>query len=154
MRAERSWRPQMPTLNTFTIAVTAVLTAFVCFGLHEVDVYFIKIGQQNELNAQADKLTKQFNADKEVVTEVSHVYQDELSALNAQLSSLRQHPTCLPTTLSSAGYHGTSGAGEPPNQNAISSDWLYTYAAEAEKYRLQLIGCQSFITQVWKEKAD
>lgn len=96
-----------------------------------------------EISRDQDQL-KQAAKDQQIATQVSHDYETQLSALNGNLASSRMRASlCIVPTAAAGGHDGVAGT-KPLGSHGISSDWLYSYAAEAEKYRLQLLACQKW----------
>ena len=90
--------------------------------------------------------------DKILTQEVSNDLQGKIYNLNKQLAGikrLRDNPACVSITVPPGQRDAGAGRGEPSGQDGIRAEWLYDYAAEAEQYRLQLIGCQDFVNKVW-----
>lgn len=145
-------------LKTFWPAIPAtILTAGIALILHNADVSHLKSAQEKALNDQSLLLQSQCEKEKQVTSEVSLGYQNKISALATQLDAIKRVRTrsrCIvPVTNTSSGHHAAPGTGQPSGSNAgVTSDALYDFSAEAEKYRLQLIGCQSFIFKTWELK--
>jgi hypothetical protein len=136
-----------------------ILTAALAYVLHSLDVYRLEDQQRNALTELADNDKKQCDADKKITEGVSHDYQAQLSNLSTQLANLKRvRPSrCVAVSVASpaSGRNASPPTGQLPNPNAgVTSDALYDYAAEAERTRLQLIACQQFITETWKEKGQ
>lgn len=143
--------PQLPSWVTGIAA--AVVAALACFGLHYLDVQRINLVHQAALDTQKSNLLADCNADKKLTEEASHVYQTDLDDLSKRAAErLRQPAACVPITPAAAGYPSAASPGKSVQPNGLSTQWLYDYADEAEKYRLQLRSCQKFIKDTWKEK--
>ncbi len=135
-------------MNWIIITVTAIITALVSFGIHEIDVSMIRASYANQQNKEIMDCRK----DKQITEKIANDTKNQLANLNSQLDRLREHPTCVPVTISATGNHGIPQSDQPSNTNSVSSNALYKLAAEGEKYRIQLKGCQDFIINTWKEK--
>lgn len=131
----------------------AGVVAALALGLHRLDVYRIEARHRMEMQVQQTALVAQCEADKQITQEVSHDYQTKIDALNRRLADLKRvRPSvCVPVTKPTSGHNAGTGA-EPPRSHGLTSDALLDYAAEAERYRLQLIGCQDFIKKTWDQK--
>lgn len=105
------------------------------------------------LAGQEAALLKQCDDDKKITSGVSNEYESKITDLNSQLASLKRvHPSrCVPITGQAVRRDAAAAAGQPVGSYGVDSDALLTFAAEAEKYRLQLVGCQSFINKTWAE---
>lgn len=121
--------------------------------LHTVDVSRLEAKQRDALQTQATALKAQCTKDKEITTHAAQTYQDQIGALNRQLNALRlrPRPKCImPVTRPSPQLDAASGKGKPAGSYGVSTGWLYDYAGEAERYRLQVIGLQGFIRDTWR----
>ena len=132
----------------------AVATALLAYLLHALDVGRLEAKERHDLAAQADALTHQCKQEKAITEGVSRDYQTKLGDLGSQLDALRLREPTRCVAVSASGSSGrrdaASGQSKPARANAgITSDALYGFAGDAEKDRLQLIACQSFITQTW-----
>lgn len=103
------------------------------------------------LAAQQTALLRQCADDKKLTSEVSHAFQHQLSAAHARLAELKrmQPAACVPVARAAAGRDGRAGGGEHDRTDGVTDHALYDYAALAERYRLQLTGCQDFIRRTW-----
>lgn len=140
-------------------SILAVIgTALFAVLLHMVSINMLEAKQRADLVKLANADTKSCNDDKEITERVSHEYEDKISNLNAQLDDLqRVRPNvCITVTSNTAPRNnGTSKPRQSVNQNAkIDSDALYGLAGEGERYRIQLMACQQFVNETWKEQAD
>lgn len=125
-----------------------ILTALVSFGLHKIDVARLEVKHINALAAQEKQLNEACDKAQQINKEVSHDYQEQLSNLGRKLDTLKRvhaNTQCVPITGTPAGRDEPARAGEFSGPHGIRPDWLYDTAAEADKYRLQLIACQDFI---------
>lgn len=97
--------------------------------------------QKEQAQTERDSCFKNFKTN----TEVSNVYQKNLSSLRSQLNKLKRvQPNCiLPQT--SGRSNATSPGAELSSRNGVSADWLYDFAGRAEEARLKLLGCQQWI---------
>lgn len=96
-------------------------------------------------NENYDKCT----ADSKEAYEVSDEYQKKLRALNSQLAGyrgVREQPACVPVPDAPGGRDAAPGDGQPVRPHGVSAGWLLDFAAEGERYRLQLIACQALLT--------
>lgn len=136
-------------LVKYWIAIPAVLvTAFIAFGLHRLDVARIEARNVKAMDAQKAQLIAECEKAQQITEGVSHDYQEQLYALSRELDTLKRvhsHPECVPIAKPSAGCNGTTSTGKPIEAHGLRTDWLYDFAAEAERYRIQLIACQNFI---------
>lgn len=99
---------------------------------------------QKQLQATIDACNK----NNEITRKTSYAYQTELQNLNNKLANLKRvRPNkCVVLTANTAtGLNAATATTVNGGQNGLSSDWLYDYSGEAERYRLQVIGLQSFI---------
>lgn len=80
-------------------------------------------------------------------------HEDDIADLNARLKRLLAQPArCVPTRAprlpAEQGPRGEH-AGQD-GQSGLTTTWLYDYAAEAEKLRLERNACRQFVDDVWK----
>lgn len=125
-----------------------ILTALVSFGLHKIDVARLEAKQIKALAAQERRLNESCDKAQQINREISHDYQEQLFALGGKLDTLKRvhaNTRCVPIADTSAGRDGSTQPGKLSGPHGIRSEWLYDIAAEADKYRLQLIACQNFI---------
>jgi hypothetical protein len=145
-------------ISNWKVILAVVATAALAYLLHTVAVDRLEAQQRAALTDQATKLQGQCDADKAITKGVSDDYQKKLDVLNDQLAALRvrEPARCIAvsTPVAAAGRHGAAGTGKPAGQNGVTAQTLYDFAGEAERYRLQLISCQSFITETWQEQQD
>lgn len=139
--------------NALPMGLSALLTALIAFGLHTLAVSWIEASYERKLTEQKTVLTEQCAASKAITKEVSDDYQKKLTARDASLSDARRllnRKCAAPVVVSTpTGHNGSPVQGQPSGQDdrALRADAndLIDIAAEGEKYRLQLIGCQTFI---------
>ena len=133
----------------YWIVIPAILvTGFIAFQLHKIDVARLEAKQNKALAAQEKQLNEACDKAQQITKEVSHDYQEQLSNLGRKLDTLKRvhaNTQCVPITGTAAGRDEPARAGEFSGPHGIRPDWLYDTAAEADKYRLQLIACQDFI---------
>lgn len=133
----------------YWIVIPAILvTGFIAFQLHKIDVARLEAKQNKALAAQEKQLNEACDKAQQITKEVSHDYQEQLSTLGRQLDTLkrvRAQSKCVPVSNSPARRDEPTHAGEFFRHHGLRTDWLYDFAGDAEKYRLQLIACQNFI---------
>lgn len=137
-------------IKKFWPAIPGALLAFwLSLMLHNIDARFTKLRHAEEMASQSQQLTAQCAADKHLTEEVSNDYQTRLGALNRQLADARRVRVArcvVPATDPTGGRDAPPGAGEPIRPHVgVATDALLDYAAEAERYRLQLLSCQEFV---------
>lgn len=140
----------MLALISWQIIPAIILTFLICLGLHTLDVDRIEAKSVQTVANQVTFDIKKCEAEKQITTNVSKDYETQINILNGQLDSLRRQPSkCVPVSQPAARCNATTKQPITAKPDGISSAWLYSYAGEAESYRLRLIACQSFISQVW-----
>lgn len=129
-----------------------IAVAIAAFGfsymLHTLDVHRIEAKQVAEIQNVKQAMTAKCDQAKAITNGVSHDYQSKLAALDARLSSARSvyNGSCLSVqTAAAAGHDAAAAAGKPIRRNVDGTRFI-EIAGRAEKYRLQLISCQRFIT--------
>jgi len=141
--------------NWLPLSGASLLTLAVCYGLHTISVGMIEAKHEKALTEQKTVLTAQCEAAKAITEEVSYDYQKELAVRDTSLADARRllNNKCTASVvgIASTGHHGSSGSDKPSgsNDSGIRADAneLIDIAAEGEKYRLQLIGCQAFVNR-------
>lgn len=149
-------------MNLKVILLLATAAAFIGGGLYirvlQSDLKAEKLLVKSvEKERDAAKLDfAQCLSDQQLTKDVSYDYQTKLANLNRQLATSkrlqRDDGKCTPVTSPAAGHNGAAGAGQSVRPNGIEAGWLRDYAFEAETYRLQLIGCQDFVTKTWESR--
>lgn len=140
-----AWLIKHPATIAFSLlALTAAASS--ALAKHEMTV-------NKELRAQiqqAQSTISQMDSDIKTGEKIANDYQSKITSLNraAAARRVRSSACIVPSGAAASGDHGSASAGKPVGQNGISTQFLDDYAAEAEKYRLQLIGCQDYVTQV------
>lgn len=135
---------------SFSIYVTIILTALACLGLHELDVAFIKAANKDAVsNAQAvaQKVCKQ---NDQLTGEVSHEYENNIAAADAQLNNLErvQYPATVSIAASSPGRNGTANIAGSVGSHAVPINQLYDFAGDYKKERIKLLSCQEWANKV------
>ena len=136
-----------------------IATAGLCYLLHALDVNRLEAKERSDLSAQQMTLENKCKADKAITEGVANDYQKKADALTLQFNALVgvQHSRCVAvaTAKPAAGNHGKAPGAKLSGQNAgVTSDALFAFARDAEQVRLQLLSCQSFITQTWAEQGQ
>lgn len=121
--------------------------------LHNADVARIERNQVAALAAQEVVLERRCAEEKAITKGVSDEFQEKYSDVSRKLSAARRMyaNTCvkLQPPRSASGYNAEAGNALNAGQDAVAAESFVEFAGEAEKYRLQLIGCQDFITRTW-----
>lgn len=126
-----------------------ILLIAIVFGLWRLHDSIWDKGYEAGKIAQQAICTKECAKAQNITNEVSHAYQVKIADLNRQLESLRvRPPRCIAVTGEATSRHNaTAGEDEHGGQNGVPAAALYQYAGEAERYRLQLIACQDFLSK-------
>lgn len=105
---------------------------------------------ESALSDQKASLIAQCDADKKITSEVSNDYQSKIQTLNNRIASLKRlRPAgCVPISSPTSGHNEAAGNLDA-GTHGITAESLIEYGGDAEKYRLQLIGCQDFVNRVW-----
>lgn len=129
----------------------AFVTAGLALGLHNWRVDRLQEQHRQALESTKSAMQLACTAAQNLTQGVSNAYQKKLADLNDQLAAVkrvRHNPRCVPTTASATSRRDAAAIQQKPvGTNAIRAEWLVDFAAEAEKYRLQLIACQDFVTR-------
>lgn len=128
--------------------VSAVVTAIIAFGIHYGVSYLSDIRHQTELEEQKTALTEKCEADKKLTKKVSDEYEKTISDLNTKLNSLRKSYRLQPA-VPAVPANDPAGSKNVSGQSCGDiGDNLIDLAYEADLYRLRLIGCQNYISQI------
>lgn len=140
------------------IAASAA-TAAVALGLHMIASGLAEIRHDKELKSQAVAFLQQCKDEKAITERVAHDFQNKISGLNARLADARRlyDNACVNVIADTSGSSdGKAASREPSGSNVagikIRAGNLIDLAGEGEKYRLQLISCQTFISDTWASK--
>lgn len=139
---------------------TALLTGAAAYKLHSMDVVAIEAARDRQetqaLAVVQSKLISQCQADKAITEQVSNEYETSIATLNKRLADIKRvrPASCiaikpLSPARAISGPHAGTGTGVDAGPHGIDSEWLYDFAAEAEQYRLRLIGLQAFVKRTW-----
>ena len=112
---------------------------------------------EHALEAQETALLAACKADKAITKEVADELQTKNAALARRIADLKRlhPPTCIvPTPNTAIGGNAGSSGTVASGTNGITADALLDFAGESERYRLQLISCQDFITKTWSAKGQ
>lgn len=96
----------------------------------------------------------QCNADKVLTEKVSNDYQKSVNSLRGQLKRLRDNPHCVPVEPSGtpSGDNGTAAGTKLSGTDGIRAEYLIDFAGSAEEVRLKLLGCQSFVNNLYQSR--
>lgn len=85
--------------------------------------------------------------DKAITKEIADDLNQKNASLSRRLAELKRLPaTCIvPTSDTALGGDAIPGGAVNAGAHGITSVALYDFAAEAERYRQQLISCQEFV---------
>lgn len=139
-------------MNWLLIALGAIPTLILSLAGHSLYMdWVIEPGQRHALETQSKQLTEQCAADKKITEESSAKYQTDLVALNDRLNALRMRKpaACVPIASIATRPDATAKPLKLVGPYGLSTDFLYDFAGEAERYRLQVIGLQGFVKKVW-----
>lgn len=100
-------------------------------------------------NAQAfEEANNQCEKQREKANEISKKHQGRLADLNRKLRDYRvrdANAVCVNIDEATRRHNDATNGTIVLEKNGLRSEWLIEYAGEAERTRLQLIGCQEFI---------
>jgi len=127
--------------------------ALIGFALHNVHVSLIRASHDRDIAKAQQEIVKQCEEDKQLTQEVSSDFQTQISNLNRRIAHLKRvRPSvCVPVTDTTSRRDAEPRDGHA-QRNGIDTGALFDYAGLAEKHRLQLISCQSFINKTWASK--
>lgn len=90
---------------------------------------------------------------------INREHQADIDRLNANVKRMRSKPArCIPISfkagLHADGQQGGGHAGKDGQSIGLSSEWLYDYAAEAERYRVERNICIDYANSVQKRGTE
>ena len=140
-------------LKYWKFGIGALAGALIMYGAMELRVWYINTLHDAEINNVRTSIIKQCEDDKKLTKDVSNEYQNQISDLNIRLIELKRvRPSvCIPITRTPFKCDAGSRSGHVDG-NGVTSTALYDFAGKAERYRRQLIACQSFILKTWEAK--
>ena len=142
------------------IIVACILIASLAAGMHKLDVNRIEALHRNELQAQVSSSDKRCASDKALTKEVYDEYERKLNDHNEYAGIFKRvySNTCILFSSNTTIKHdGITSQGELTGSRLerdtrVSAERMIDFFTEVEKYRLQLMSCQSFITKVWASR--
>lgn len=147
-------------------SVLACIATFgLCLMLHKLDVHRIEAKHAAEIVNVKKAMTEECTKAQAITEKVSHDYQNKIARLNSRLAAAhRLHDSaCTSVTGIPASRHddaaklgkpsGSSaqGAGYGERTKDLSARYLIDLTGEGEKYRLQLLACQQFVTMTTRQ---
>ncbi len=135
----------MLLLSNWKIIATVIL----CWMLHMLVVNSIDTKHAAQITSIKAAMTVTCNNAQEKTRKISHDYQIQLSSLNSRLSSAHglHDNHCVAITIDSAGGYHAAATGKELSGRNVRADRLLDIAGRAEKVRLQLKACQSFLKE-------
>lgn len=139
--------------NWKSLAASAA-TFLICLTLHRLDVHFINLQHEKDIAEVKQAMTKECAKAQAITEKVSHDYQKSIASLSSRLAAAhRMHDSeCVAVEGYTTGRHDDAAKlGKPsrsPSEQArkLSAGYLIDLTGEGEKYRLQLLACQAFVT--------
>jgi hypothetical protein len=110
---------------------------------------------KSRLKAQQEQLITQCNEQKKITEDNNNENLKKLRVRDATIANYKRlHETPKPVSITSAASNGNGAGGGYLNGGsyAVTDFALIDYSAIAERYRVQLLGCQSFISKVWSNQ--
>lgn len=149
----RYWQPAASA-----VIAGAIVYSF-CHFVYTWRIERIENEHKAELVAQQERLVAECAKDKQITTEVSHDYQNQIADLRGQLAAVKRvRPSaCIPVHVAkpTGGRDAATGNGQLSRPYAgVDSDDLFDFAFDAEQVGRQLDACQSFITRTWAAKSQ
>lgn len=139
--------------------ILGTLAAVIFFGLWRVEVGHGELQKAEiaRLDEQLEIATLEINqciSDKAISERSSNDYQKSINSLRRQLNSLRDDPTCVPTesSIPSNGHNGAATGAIVSGRSGLRTGYIIDLGGRAEETRLKLIGCQSFINELYKSR--
>lgn len=135
--------------------LSSIITALLAFFVHQGVMAVYNLKHQAEIAELTQKMREECQKDKTITNEVSSDYQNALGNINNQfyqLIGLQPFPSGLSIANATSRYNDKAQQPEYANKDARAAKF-YTFAREAEQYRIQLTACQDFVNKTWEVKA-
>jgi hypothetical protein len=131
--------------------IGCIVTFLICLGLHSLDVDRIEANNAATLAAQIKSDNDKCNADKEITSNASTKYENQISSLNSELERVRNATPAIVYVTRQASRPNATAPKQPGSSvaNAINSQPLISESNDCETDRLKTIGLQEFINAVW-----
>lgn len=141
-------------LANWKSVLACAATFALCLMLHKLDVNRIESNHASEILKVKTALTAECVAAQAITEKVSHDYQKNIASLGARLAAAhRLHDNaCLSVEVEAASRSdGAAASGKPSGSSVtgtgrISAGTFIDLIGEGEKYRLQVMACQAFLT--------
>lgn len=135
-------------LTNWRYILTSGLTFVLAYFFHSLDVSYLEIKHAKQMQTQKEELVGQCKKAQKLTEDSANDLLKKTSDLTAKLNAykLRLKSQPVPATNTASGNDGSPRSCQYAGSDSVD---LLDYAADAEKYRLQLISCQNFITKVW-----
>jgi hypothetical protein len=137
-----------------TIAYGAVIAACFASGWY-VNGLIWEGRSEGRLKEQEARLAGECLDRMKLTKEIDNATLSKLRARDnrvADFKRLHPAPTCVPITRATGVGDAAGGGRIDDRPHAVTDITLVDYAAVAEQYRVQLIGCQNFINRVWESQ--
>lgn len=144
------------------MALSILMTSLIAYKVHDWRVDSLRLDWQKEIVAKLQDQEKRLRAEcaveKAITQEASSEYQAKIADLSKRVATVKRmynNAKCVQITADPASRHNASSiGGELARQSLegtrIPAGQLIDFLAEGERYRIQLMSCQGFITKVWK----
>lgn len=147
--------------NWLIFGAGVAITALVGYGLHSFDVNRLNAKHATELAAQATLINGQCTVAKAITTGVSNGLQINLGVLDADSAAIDRLLPCTAERSASvvaspaAGYDAAAAATKPDERivRTFEPRRVTAIVKKGEKYRVQLLACQSYVDNVQKAAA-
>lgn len=144
----------MPSLSWIQVGVGAAAGFALCWLIHMVILAGVNESHRQALVDLQTKLEKECKDNQAITKGVNDdLLKNDFDIGSLLNSSKRMQPASCIVPASSKTVPAGGGI-KYAEQNGVSTDWLYDYAAECETYRAQRIALEKFIDQTWKLKGQ
>ena len=133
--------------------VGGAVGALLMFAAMQARVWLLNASHALKIENVKASLIQQCEDNQNTTERFYNELETQNTALNRRVAELvrLQRNVRVTVTPPSTEHDGAARPGHADN-DGITAETLYTYAGTAERYRQQLIACQSFINHVWEEK--
>lgn len=136
------------------IKLILIAVMFAALGFFVVD-YINAKNKIGKLNAALNvaNITISKHKDNNLETERrSRELQSSIDNLNIERDRLLKRPSrCVCPPRPPCVHNGSKPRREHASEDGVRSEWLYRYATQAERLRIERNDCKAFVNEVWEK---
>lgn len=142
----------MIVVNWFWLAVGAVTASVGMWTFHTVSIRGHEAMWNAKYEEQRAELIGRCEENKHITEDNSREYENEMDVINSDLVALKRvrfGSASVPVPGATVVSVTEAPRNEHVKRNERSAEKLLDFAAECERYRVQVVSLQSFIDDVW-----